>query len=160
MTTAAKVRRSATANPSWHSLTDGAAARAPRRAVPQARPASEAAGRPELRVVRGIVPSRRTLPFLALVIGILACALVSTMLLNARMADTAYKMKAAQVELNVLNDHIETVRADVQEASSADSLAARAAELGMVPAAAPGVVDLSDSTLAGGAAAAEADDTK
>ncbi|CED91211.1 Hypothetical protein AAM4_1379 [Actinomyces succiniciruminis] len=81
------------------------------------------------------------------------------MLLNARMADTAYKMKTAQVELNVLNDHIETVRADVQEASAADTLAARAAELGMVPAAAPGVVDLADSTLAGGSAA-EADDAQ
>ncbi|MBW3069726.1 hypothetical protein CWT12_07805 [Actinomyces sp. 432] len=102
------------------------------------------------------------MPFLALVIGILACALVSTMLLNARMADTAYKMKTAQVELNVLRDHIETVRADVQEASAADTLAARAAKLGMVPAAAPGVIDLSDSTLAGGAPAeaGEADEAK
>ncbi|SDM49583.1 hypothetical protein [Actinomyces ruminicola] len=159
MTTAAKVRRSATASPSWRSLTDGATARAARRPAPQARPAGEASGRPELRVVRGIIPSPRTLPFLALVIGVLACALVSSMLLNAWMADTAYKMKTAQVELNVLNDHIETVRAEVQEASAADTLAARAAELGMVPAAAPGVIDLTDSTLAGGAAA-EADDAQ
>ncbi|MDO4899592.1 hypothetical protein [Actinomyces sp.] len=155
--TTAKVRRSATVDPSWRALTDGATARAASRSAPQS--AAETSPQPELRVVRGIVPSRRTLPFLVLVVGILACALVSTMLLNARMADTAYKMKTAQVELNVLSDHIETVRADVQEASAADALAARAAELGMVPAAAPGVIDLSNSTLAGGTAAA-AEDTK
>lgn len=155
--TTVNAQRSATANPSWRALTDGATARAARR--PASRTVGESSGRPELRVVRGVVPSRRTLPFLVLVIGILACALVSSMLLNARMADTAYKMKTAQVELNVLNDHIETVRADVQEASAADTLAARAAELGMVPAAAPGVVDLADSTLAGGSAA-EADDAQ
>ncbi|WP_233188328.1 hypothetical protein [Actinomyces qiguomingii] len=155
--TTARVRRSATANPAWSSLTDGATARAADRTA--SRPAAETPARPELRVVRGIVPSRRTLPFLALVIGILACALVSTMMLNARMAETAYKMKTAQVELNILSDHIETVRADVQEASAADALASRAAELGMVPAAAPGVIDLSDSTVAGGTAA-EAEDAQ
>ena len=88
-----------------------------------------------------------------MVVTILVGALAASMLLNAKMADTAYKMKAAQVELNVLNDHIETVRSDVQEASSPDALASRAAALGMVPAAAPGVVDLSSSTLSGGTAA-------
>ncbi|MDU0349149.1 hypothetical protein [Actinomyces sp. MRS3W] len=158
MTTAAKARRSSTTHPSWRTLTDGATARAARRPATQARPAGESSARPELHVVRGVVPSRRTLPFLALVIGILACALVSSMLLNAWMADTAYKMKTAQVELNVLTDHIETVRSDVREASAADTLAARAAKLGMVPAAAPGVIDLSSSTLAGGSAATADDE--
>lgn len=108
---------------------------------------------PQLRVVRGAAPARSTLPFLLVVVTILVGALAASMLLNARMADTAYKMKAAQTELNVLNDHIETVRSDVQEASSPDALASRAAALGMVPAAAPGVIDLSSSTLSGGTAA-------
>ena len=114
--------------------------------------------RPRLHVVRGVAPARATMPFLLVVVAILVGTLAASMLLNAKMADTAYKMKAAQVELNVLNDHIETVRSDVQEASSPDSLTSRASELGMVPAAAPGVVDLSDSTLSGGAAAT--DDSK
>ena len=89
---------------------------------------------PQLHVVRGVAPARSTLPFLLVVVTILVGALAASMLLNAKMADTAYKMKAAQVELNVLNDHIETVRSDVQEASSPDALASRAAALGMVPA--------------------------
>ena len=108
---------------------------------------------PQLHVVRGVAPARATMPFLLVVVTILVGALAASMLLNARMADTAYKMKAAQTELNVLNDHIETVRSDVQEASSPDALASRAAALGMVPAAAPGVIDLSSSTLSGGTAA-------
>ena len=48
------------------------------------------------------------MPFLLVVVAILVGALAASMLLNAKMADTAYKMKAAQTELNVLNDHIET----------------------------------------------------
>lgn len=153
MTTTAE--RSAT--PSWGSLTDGATARARRvRTEPVARPRpADQHEAPELRVVRGVVPARATLPFLLLVVVILAGALIASMILNAQMADTAFKMKAAQVELNVLSDHIETVRADVQDVSAPDALAARAAELGMVPAAAPGVVDLNSSTVAGGAPAAE-----
>ena len=73
---------------------------------------------PQLHVVRGVAPARATMPFLLVVVAILVGALAASMLLNAKMADTAYKMKAAQTELNVLNDHIETVRSDVQEASS------------------------------------------
>ncbi|WP_127842265.1 hypothetical protein [Actinomyces wuliandei] len=111
--------------------------------------------RPRLRVVTGAAPARTTLPFLALIILVLAGALVASMLLNARMADTAYRMKEAQVELNVLNDHVETLRTDVQEASAPDSLATRASERGMVPAGAPGVVDLERSTLTEGASAGD-----
>ena len=108
---------------------------------------------PQLHVVRGVAPARATMPFLLVVVAILVGALAASMFLNAKMADTAYKMKTAQAELNVLNDHIETVRSDVQKASAPDTLASRAAELGMVPAAAPGVVDLPASTLSGGTAA-------
>ena len=113
----------------------------------------QARDQPQLHVVRGVAPARTTMPFLLMVVAILVGALAASMFLNAKMADTAYKMKTAQAELNVLNDHIETVRSDVQKASAPDTLASRAAELGMVPAAAPGVIDLSSSTLSGGTAA-------
>ncbi|CAM2730972.1 hypothetical protein ACSL103130_00050 [Actinomyces slackii] len=109
--------------------------------------------RPALRVIRSAAPSRSTLPFLAIIILILSGALVASMLLNAQMADTAYQMKDKQIELNVMNDHVETLRTQVQEASAPDSLASRAEELGMVPAGAPGVVDLESSSLSGGAPA-------
>ena len=67
----------------------------------------------------------------------LAGALITSMLLNAKMADTAYRMKEKQVELNVAEDHVETLRTQVQE-------------LGMVPAAAPGVVDVNKGQLTEG----------
>ena len=117
----------------------------------QGRPEASSASRPQLRVISGA--SRATsssLPFLALVIMVLAGALVASMLLNAKMADTAYRMKEKQVELNVAEDHVETLRTQVQEASAPDALAARAKELGMVPAAAPGVVDVENGRLTEG----------
>ena len=117
----------------------------------QGRPEASSASRPQLRVISGA--SRATsssLPFLALVIMVLAGALVASMLLNAKMADTAYRMKEKQVELNVAEDHVETLRTQVQEASAPDALAGRAKELGMVPAAAPGVVDVNKGQLTEG----------
>lgn len=118
------------------------------------RPVEEVTRRPRLRVVRGVAPARTTLPFLLLVVVILAGALVSSMVLNAQMASTAYRMQQAQVELDVVNDHVVTLQTQVQEASAPNSLAQRAAELGMVPAAAPGVIELSSGTVTGGTAAA------
>lgn len=132
-------------------------ATAPLRSTEQTRHAearSEVVERPALYVVRGIAPARATLPLLLFIVLILVGALVSSMVLNAAMANTAFEMQQAQIRLNVLNDHIDTVRNQVEQVSSADALAQRAAELGMVPAGAPGVVDLSTGTVSGGAAAA------
>ncbi|WP_249369919.1 MULTISPECIES: hypothetical protein [unclassified Actinomyces] len=114
---------------------------------------TESAPRPTLYAVRGLAPARTSLPLILVVILILVAALASSMVLNATMADTAFKMQQAQIRLNILNDHIDTVRSQVQDASAADSLAQRATELGMVPAGAPGVVDLTTGTVSGGSAA-------
>lgn len=114
---------------------------------------AQASARPNLRVIRAAAPARSTLPFLAMNILILAGALIASMLLNAQMANTAYRMKEVQVEVNIMNDHVETLRTEVQEASAPDTLASKAAELGMVPAGAPGVVDLNSSQLTNGTAA-------
>ncbi|MCR2052605.1 hypothetical protein NSA19_07045 [Actinomyces bowdenii] len=139
----AGARRAAT---SWSAAAGAGASTA--RARSQA-PAS----RPNLRVIRAAAPARSTLPFLAMNIIILAGALVASMLLNAQMASTAYRMKEVQVEVNIMNDHVETLRTQVQEASAPDTLAAKATELGMVPAGAPGVVDLNGNRLTNGTAA-------
>jgi len=107
--------------------------------------------RPPLRAGNGASrAASSSLPFLTLIIFVLAGALITSMLLNAKMADTAYRMKEKQVELNVAEDHVETLRTQVQEASAPDALAGRAKELGMVPAAAPGVVDVNKGQLTEG----------
>lgn len=136
---------------SWRPTTDGATARAVREPRPRTERAAQ--DRPQLSVVRALAPARGTLPYLLLLVAVLVGSLMTSMVLNAKMADTAYRMKTSQVELNVLNDHIATVRDEVERASSSDQLAQRAAELGMVPAAAPGVVDLTTGQTSGGSAA-------
>lgn len=109
--------------------------------------------RPTLYLVRGTHSTRTGIPFLLLISGILIMALAASTLLNAAMARTAFDMQRKQVELNVISDHIDTVRSQVQDVSAADNLAARATELGMVPAGAPGVVDLTTSHLSAGQSA-------
>ena len=117
----------------------------------QGRTEAGSVSRPQLRVISGAsTATSSSLPFLTLIILVLAGALIASMLLNAKMADTAYRMKEKQVELNVAEDHVETLRTQVQEASAPDALAGRAKELGMVPAAAPGVVDVNKGQLTEG----------
>ena len=118
--------------------------------APSRRPETAPQERPALYVVRGFAPARSTVPFIMVIVLILAGALAASMLLNASMAATAFRMQSTEVELNVVNDHIVTVRSQVEDASAASSLTKRAAELGMVPAAAPGVIDLGASHLSAG----------
>ena len=83
----------------------------------QGRAEAGSANRPQLRVVSGASQAASSsLPFLTVIILVLAGALITSMLLNAKMADTAYRMKEKQIELNVAEDHVETLRTQVQEA--------------------------------------------
>lgn len=120
-----------------------------------AAPARQSDKRPTLEVVRSIAPARATLPFLLLVVTILAAALVTSMVLNARMAQTAFEMQTMREKLNVINDHIDTVSTQVEDQAAPDHLAQRATELGMVPAGVPGVVDLGAGQVVGGAPAGQ-----
>lgn len=112
--------------------------------------------RPALYIVPGQAPARTRLPFILLIVGILVTALCGTVLLNARMAHTAFEMQKAQVERNVVTDHISSVSTELQAVSSSASLTQRATELGMVPASSAGVVDLNARTLTEGKAATAA----
>ena len=81
----------------------------------QGRAEAGSANRPQLRVVSGASQAASSsLPFLTVIILVLAGALITSMLLNAKMADTAYRMKEKQIELNVAEDHVETLRPQVQ----------------------------------------------
>ena len=116
-------------------------------------PRTEHAPRPVLHVVRGVAPARGRLPVLLLILVLLLTPVFASTYLNAAMADTAFKLHDAQQRLAAVNEHIDTVNGLLQEASAPDSLAQRATELGMVPAGAPGVVDLTTGTASGGSAA-------
>ena len=147
-------RHTSRATASWEGAGQARPSR-PRRGEPRRAERSEATARPRLSVVQGLAASRSTLPFLLGVVFILVAVLVSSMALNAAMADTAYRMQAAQVQLGVANDHVATLADQVQKASSPSSLTQAAQRLGMVPSGAPGVVDLTTSIVSGGTPAAE-----
>ncbi|WP_067782920.1 hypothetical protein [Actinomyces vulturis] len=122
--------------------------------APARRPSVAPVTKPNLTVVRAVAPGKRALPVYALMVVMMLVALVVPMVLNAKMAETAYNMHQAQIELAELQDHNETLRTQVQRASTPEALRSRAAALGMVPAGIPGVVDISRRQVDGGEAAA------
>lgn len=75
----------------------------------------------------------RRVPFVALVIGLLAAGLVATLWLSTRSAEGSYQIGAVQETNQRLSDQAEALRRDVATASSPSALAQSAAALGMVP---------------------------
>ncbi|MFI8565065.1 hypothetical protein ACIGGF_00680 [Rhodococcus sp. NPDC078407] len=74
------------------------------------------------------------IPFVALIIGLLALGLGLTLLLTTRSAGDSYDLSAAKAVNTELAQQRASLRSDVELAQSAPELARRAAELGMVPA--------------------------
>ncbi|WP_460864489.1 hypothetical protein, partial [Rhodococcus aerolatus] len=79
----------------------------------------------------GSVVSR--VPFVALVIGLLAAGLVSTLWLSTRAAEDSYALGAARSTAQQLDEQAEALRRDVASLDAAPALAQRATSLGMVP---------------------------
>lgn len=74
------------------------------------------------------------IPFVALVIGLLALGLGMTLLLTTRSAGDSYDLSAAKAVNTELAQQRAALQRDVELAESAPELARKAAELGMVPA--------------------------
>jgi hypothetical protein len=74
------------------------------------------------------------IPYVATVIGLLACGLVCTLLLTTRSAEDSYELSAARVHNQQLSQQLASLQRDVETADSAPDLAAKARELGMIPA--------------------------
>ena len=89
--------------------------------------------------------------FLALVVAVVA--IVLPLVLNTQMAQRSYDIRDLQVELAELQAQTSSLEADLLEASSSVSLEAKARELGLVPAQAPGVISLEQGTVEGGISA-------
>ena len=75
----------------------------------------------------------RQVPFVVMVIALLAIGLMATLWLSTRSAEGSYQLGAAQQRNQRLSEQAEALRRDVSAADSASTLAQRAAELGMVP---------------------------
>ncbi|MFQ6393862.1 hypothetical protein ACLMAJ_10425 [Nocardia sp. KC 131] len=100
------------------------------------------------------LPKRRTsvmatrIPFVAAIIALLGCGLAFTLLLTTRAAEDSYQLGDARLVNRKLSEERAALQREVEAADSAPELAARARELGMIPAKDPArIVVAPDGTV-------------
>ncbi|MGW5454900.1 hypothetical protein [Nocardia sp. NPDC003979] len=74
------------------------------------------------------------IPFVTAIIGLLGCGLALTLLLTTRAAEDSYLLGDMRADNRTLADERAALQREVAAADSAPELAARARELGMIPA--------------------------
>ena len=77
---------------------------------------------------------RARIPFVASIIALLSCGLALTLMLTTRAAEDSYQLSAARAENLRMAQERAALERDVQAADAAPDLAARARDLGMIPA--------------------------
>lgn len=120
-------------------------------------PAAPTTSAPETTRTRiEVVPGRKVAvrpsawPFVLLAVVLVVFTLILPLIANTQMAQRAYEIRDYQVTLAELNAQIETLEADVLEASSSQRLEAKAREIGLVRAGDTGTIALSGGTVEGG----------
>ncbi|MEV0295010.1 hypothetical protein [Nocardia sp. NPDC050710] len=88
---------------------------------------------PDLPIRRGSIMATR-IPFVAAIIALLGCGLALTLLLTTRSAEDSYQLSDARQLNRKLSEERAALQREVEAADSAPELAARARELGMIPA--------------------------
>jgi hypothetical protein len=140
-------------------MTAGSAARALPRSRPVPRPAAPRPAAHRVGYLR-LVAARRSqaakAPFVAVVVLILGAGLLGLLLLNTVLAQDAFRLHALQVEGRALADAEQALQRQVSDVQSPQTLAARAAALGMVPGGPPAFLRLSDGKVLGKAVPAPA----
>ena len=130
---------------------DGTTALQPRRRVEEAReaPAREPRRRDEPTRLTVAPPAPVTAPrapFVALVLVLVLAGVIGILVLNTKIAENAFKLdelRNAQVKL----DHDEQrLKSDIAEQESPVNVAARGAQLGLVPSRTPAFLLLPDGT--------------
>ncbi len=128
----------------------------PRQARGDRRPASSPTARPAIGVVsRSSAEVGRAWPIILMAVLVLVAAIAIPLVVNTRMAQTAYEIRDLQVELAELEAQQVVLEAQVLEASSPEALDVAARELGLVPIKKVGTLSLIDHTLTGGEPAGE-----
>ena len=87
----------------------------------------------------GVLPKRASkfaarIPFVASIIGLLSIGLALTLMLTTRSAEESYQLSAARSHNQDLIEQKASLERDVEAADSAPDLAAKARDLGMIPA--------------------------
>ncbi|WP_442790856.1 hypothetical protein [Nocardia sp. NBC_01327] len=89
---------------------------------------------PQLLRRTGESVPRGRMSFVATIIALLGCGLAVTLLLTTRSTEDSYQLGDARRVNQQLSDERAALQREVESADSAPELAARAAELGMIPA--------------------------
>jgi hypothetical protein len=127
------------------------------RVAPARRPAAApGSAAPRLRLVRAPQQARTRVPFVLACMAVLAAALLSALLLNTQMAQSAYTKYSLSNELGALQQDQKDLTTQLDAKSSPDQIASAARALGMVPAPGTGWITLSTGTVTGAPGAAKA----
>jgi len=116
-------------------------------AHPSGPPAREA--RPPLRLVPTGAPPARRAPFVVLILGLLAGALVGLLLLNTARSQDSFTVSDLTKRGAVLSQREQEMQRAVEAAEAPGQLAQRARDLGMVPNANPLFIRLPDGAVLG-----------
>ncbi|QPK81864.1 hypothetical protein G7Y41_03305 [Schaalia sp. ZJ405] len=120
---------------------------------PASRPQRLHAEERELRIIEGQRSGRSYLVVAAITIVVIVVAVVSSMVLNTRMAQTSFAIREQQLLLNELDAQAWSLQARLESAASPAALEKAAKEHGMVPSGSTGFITLKTGTVEGGAPA-------
>ncbi|MCX4720210.1 hypothetical protein OHB27_04290 [Streptomyces virginiae] len=98
------------------------------------------------------------MPFVLLVVALLAGGLISLLLLNSALNEGSFQLSKLRKETTALTDEEQALQRDVDAYSAPDALQRRAHELGLVPGGSPVFIG-QDGKIAGSPAVAEAPPT-
>ena len=108
--------------------------------------------RREFRVVEGSKPTRSLLMLGIVSIVVIIATVLASMVLHTRMAQTAFEIRAQQIELNELEAQAWSMQAQIEKAASASELEKAATAQGMVKGGRTGFINLGAGTIEGGTA--------
>lgn len=94
------------------------------------------------------------MPFVLLVVALLAGGLISLLLLNSALNEGSFQLSRLKKETTALTDEEQALQRDVDGHSAPDALQRRAQELGLVPGGSPVFIG-PDGKVTGAAAEAE-----
>lgn len=109
----------------------------------------ETASPPWLRLVPSVPVDAPRAPFIVFVIAVLGVGLVGLLLLNTSLQKRAFDVSSLQRSTTAMADQQSDLERQAADLSAPETVASRAAELGMVPNANPVFLRLSDAKVLG-----------
>ncbi|MEQ4567954.1 hypothetical protein [Paenarthrobacter sp. CAP02] len=116
--------------------------------VPAGKPDAPRKARTPLSLVRS-APGKRRTPFVVLCFVAMAAALLTVLVLNISVSTAQYQLVQLKAEAASLNKENQDLTQKKQNYEAPQNLAAKAAELGMVPSTAKGQIDVDTMTVTG-----------